>query len=381
LEYVGTVHYEPALKVLAAAAAEPDETVARGAINGLGADGSRSAIAALVSLLKDGKRRGRHLLIAQNLARTQSPEALRELQALAGKNHLPALYALAEAAPPSCFAFFEELAAREKNPDRRALALRGLRCADPDRAGPILLKLLTSDEVAPAPGTRSAEVDELIALSSPRLVPDLTRLAVQGNLRALQALAGYRDESAIAPLQERARNAGPPEQALLALQGLVRNWPKPSVAIFKEGLASKNPDRLALSAEGLARGRDPEAASLLLKLLHHPDAQVRSSVAASLARLPAETAAPRWVEGLLATDDDQVALVLVNALIQAQWKDRTSLPRLGDKLKAGKGDMAYQIIRLLRHVAGEPMGPATYFEYADKADTWVGKWSEWLARQ
>jgi hypothetical protein len=134
-----------------------------------------------------------------------------------------------------------------------------------------------------------------------------------------------------------------------------------------------------LAAQGLAGSQDPAAVELLQGALKHADGRVRQSVAASLAGMPASAAAPAWLDALLGTDDDQVALVLANALIQGQWKDGAGRSRLAEKLKAAKGDMRFQVIRLLRQVSGDAMGPETYFDYQKEPDAWVRRWSEWAA--
>lgn len=379
--YLGALHFEPALKPLIAAAADKDDVVARGAIDGLGSFPQPEAFDALLALFGDDKQQARWLLVALSLARSRQPEAQRTLQKVAGKGNRAALWALTEQASAAHFAFFVELAGKEQPADAYDLAVRGVRRCGREQAGPALLELLQKEEPPPAqPLQLSAAVRELILLNSPKSLPELIVLARQGNLRALQVLAGSPDEAARAPLTERAV-AGQPVERLIALNGLASNWPRQSLAVFQTALTSDQPEVVVVAALGLARSNEPTAIPALLAVLKSPDSKVRGSVAAALESLPANRYTAQWLDALLATDDDQVARVMVNALIRDQWRDRSQLSRLADKLMSGRGDLRYQIIRLLRHLAGNPMGPKDYFEYQENADGWNKKWSEWAARQ
>jgi HEAT repeat protein len=377
-EYLGTVHHEPALKVLLAAARDPDDTVARGAIVGLGASGSPLALAELVAQLGDHAQRPRHLLLARTLAQASQPQALRMLEQLAVQGNQVALYALVESARPETFAFFRSRLEVEQDPERRELVLRGLRLCDSKRAEPVLLELLAKEEAPPAsqPLETSPLVRELIILHSPHLVSPLAALAQKGNLRALQVLAGCRQDTVQAPLQEQAQN-GSPAARLIALSGLSLHWAWQNVAILTAALASDQSEAIIVAAQGLGRSKDLTAVPALLAVLKHPDARVRFNVAAGLVSLPANHCAAHWLDALLATEDDQVALVLVDALIHGPGKYGAVRQGLGQKLKASQGDLGYQVIRLLRHLSGNAMGPESYFEYQQEPESWNEKWVKW----
>jgi HEAT repeat protein len=244
------------------------------------------------------------------------------------------------------------------------------------------MDLLQKEEPPPAanPLQPSAAVRELVLLNSPKLVPELAARAGQGNLRALQVLAGSKQETARETLMERA-NGGQPAERLIALNGLASNWPRQSSAILKTALDSDQPEVVAVAALGLARSKDPAAIPALLGVLKNPDSKVRRSVAAAVESLPSNQFTAQWLDALLTTDDDQVARILVNALLRDQWRDRAQLPRLAAKLKKCRDDLGFQIIRLVRHLAGDTMGPKDYFEYQENPKEWNKKWTAWAAQQ
>lgn len=109
----------------------------------------------------------------------------------------------------------------------------------------------------------------------------------------------------------------------------------------------------------------------MLSALKNSDPDVRAGVAGVLAALPADRYTAPWLEAILAVDEDHVALILVEAMLKGGWKDATAVPRLGAKLKAVQGGMHYQVIRLLRHLSSNALGPETYFEYQADADRWA----------
>ena len=62
-------------------------------------------------------------------------------------------------------------------------------------------------------------------------------------------------------------------------------------------------------------------------------------------------------------------------------QDAKAIPMLGVKLAGAKGEMRYQVIRLLRHLSGDTMGPKVYSERQEQQDEWTWRWSEWAARR
>jgi HEAT repeat protein len=380
--YLGAVKHEAGLDALAAAAEDVDNVVAEGAITGLGQFGGPRAVKALLGLLQNSKTTRNRLHIAQSLAATKSPDAIKALQELAAKGNDSALEALAQAGLPETYPFFVELAGKAKNQRQRDLVVRGLRSAGGEKALPELLKMLKKEAPPPAfsPQQTTELVRQLSLLNTPKATPELVTLAKGGNLRALQVLAGSKNASVKAALIDLAKEAK--EAALrIALQGLQTNWAKDAFEVFVKYLGHSDTRVVQKAVYGLQNGKDPRAAGLLVALLKHKDQGIRSSVSWVLNTLPLGKAASQVAQALADATDDSLTSGLVSALIKAGWKDTKLAGKLGLKLKAAKGYTQYDLIRLLRHLSGNAMGPKDYSEYSKDQAGWVRKWVDWAAKQ
>jgi hypothetical protein len=373
-EYLGAVQHEPARQALLDAARGPDDIVAHGATRGLAS--LPGGVVALLPLLQNEQLKDRHRYIASQLASAQEPDLRMRLHEIAAAGNVAVLSALADAATIDDFDSFLRLFSKERDPERRELCLNGLVHAGGPRLGPELVTLLASepppsaaDALEPCPVAR-----ELIRLSSVALQPALTAQARQGNTNALLVLAQSGDDS-VRPLLADKAVKGSRVERLIALNALATRWPKESVAVFATVIDKKaEVDIVLLGALGLQRSQAPDAIKSFLSLMRSPDKQVRSGVTAIVVSLPAERFAPSWLEALLATEDDQVAADLVKALSDNQWKDAKAVPRLMAKLRTSRGDMRFQMIRLLQHVTGDDKGPANYFEFQKDPERWTRLW-------
>jgi HEAT repeat protein len=381
--YLGAVKHEAGLDALAAAAEDADNVVAEGAITGLGQFGGPRAVKALLGLLQNSKTTRNRLHIAQSLAATKSPDAIKALQELAAKGNDSALEALAQAGLPETYSFFVELTGKAKNQRQRDLVVRGLRAAGGDKALPELLKMLKKEAPPPAfsPQQTTELVRQLALLNSPKATPELVTLAKAGNLRALQVLAGSKNTSAKAALIDLAKEAKEAAALRIALQGLQTNWAKDAFEVFAKYLDHNDTRVVQKAVYGLQYGKDPRAAGLLVGLLKHKDQGIRSSVSWALNSLPLGKAASPVAQALADATDDSLTSSLVSALIKAGWKDGKLAGKLGRKLKAAKGYTQYDLIRLLRHLSGNALGPKDYSEYSKDQAGWVRKWVDWAAKQ
>ena len=64
----------------------------------------------------------------------------------------------------------------------------------------------------------------------------------------------------------------------------------------------------------------------------------------------------------------------LNRIWQRTDADATSV---SEQDWALENELAYQVIRLLRHLSGDAMGPATSVEFYKDRAGWVRRWAEW----
>jgi HEAT repeat protein len=204
-------------------------------------------------------------------------------------------------------------------------------------------------------------------------------LAGQGNLRAVQVLAGYKDASALAPLTDLA-NKTTATSLRLALGGLANHWAEKSVPVFKKYLDDPDKRVKSVALRGLGNSKDSAVVPLVLPLLDHKDYEVQDAARFALEQLPPGPHADKYLDRIL-TGDERSTYILVQALIRHKWEDKTAIPRLADKLQSSKGAQRFQIIRLLRHLSNNAMGPDTWDEFERNPDDWVRRWREWAAKQ
>jgi hypothetical protein len=67
--------------------------------------------------------------------------------------------------------------------------------------------------------------------------------------------------------------------------------------------------------------------------------------------------------------------------VKAKWQDKTAAGEIARNLERSKGDKRYHLMRLLRHLSGDAMGPADFAEFDQDADGWARRWAEWAAKQ
>lgn len=130
-------------------------------------------------------------------------------------------------------------------------------------------------------------------------------------------------------------------------------------------------------------GGEPAAQALFARLAdqkHAAQHQVVASAVAELASASMPAHAKRFVEAVLTTTDTQVASSLVDAVLKSDWKDRSMRKRLAEKLKGSYGDVQYHVMRLLRRLSGDAMGPADYSEWQKDRNGWAEKWQQWAAK-
>lgn len=380
--YIGRVKYERGVQALVAAAKGKDDLVAGGAIDGLGAVGGERAGEALLLLLRTPDQASRHGQVASALAMTKTPSALRALEELTLQGNKQAAEALIQGGASQSFDFFRGLARKAKDKEWGDIAARGLRACGGQQAVAPLLELLQKEAPPPTESLQqtSTVVTEMVALNAPEAVPELSRMARGGNLRALQVLAGYKHKSAQAPLRQIVRTGSQPQLGI-ALAGLADNWSATSVDLFRTALRAPDREIRQIAIRGLGSSKDAAAVPLLLPLLKTNKDDVSYQVVSALGQLPVGSYAPQFVEALLVTDENNVASGLVTCLIDSGWKDRSAIRRLGNKLKGSKDDMRFPMIRLLRHLSGNVMGPESYAEYNERAAEWFRRWCEWASRQ
>jgi hypothetical protein len=63
-----------------------------------------------------------------------------------------------------------------------------------------------------------------------------------------------------------------------------------------------------------------------------------------------------------------------------EWRDARAIKPLGDRLGGAKDYVRFEIIRLLRHLSNNCIGPEDYRQWSEQADGWVTRWRGWAAK-
>lgn len=378
--YLGAIHHTPALPALLRAARSRDDGVAKGALQGLGGVGGPSAVAALVAVLR-GRDSERQSAAADALAETGDPSALSELHALAGQGREAAFDALVRAARPESFDALLALVRGRVRQEWRGRLYLALGRSGGGRALPALVESLAGDPPPAADDALSTDplVDAILEAGPAASRDELVRLARGGNLRSLQVLAGWKDASARAVLLERAAGASRSER-LIALDGLARTWPSEGRAALRAAVGSHDLETAEAGVAGLAETADAREVEFLLAQLGHREERVRRAAASAIERLGPGPHADDVLAAALATSDRPCLSHLVDGLIDHEWRDASAARRIADRLATRTGDGRYELIRLLRHLSHEAMGPEGFSEWQKEPETWIARWREWAAK-
>ena len=378
--YLGAIRHAPALDALLRAAGSKDEAVAKGAIQGLGGIGGPPAVKALLDVLhaRDSERQG---LAARALVETGDPGALAELLELAGKGREAAFDALVQAARPASFDGLLALSRGRVRQEWRGRLFLALGRSGGARALPVLVDSLAGD---PAPGAGEALstdplVDAIVETGPLTSRAELVRLALAGNLRALQVLARWQDAAARDVLLARAASASRSER-LIALDGLARNWPNEGRSALRDAAQSADVETAEAGLAGLAESADPREVAFLLRQLEQRNERVRRAAASAIERLGPGPHADDVLAAILATNDRACASSLVDGLIDHEWRDPGAARRIVDRLATRKDDVRFELVRLLRHLSRNALGPEGFAEWQKEPETWTQRWREWVAR-
>jgi HEAT repeat protein len=379
--YLGATKHEPALEPLIRAARDKDGVVASAAVSALGDFGGQRPADALLALLRDSTQSQRHQQIAASLAQTKHAPAVATLQTLAGSGNQNALDALVNAGLPETFDFFVVLANKTKDRNQQDKITRGLRNAGKEKAFPVLLDMLEKDTLPPPKNHYevSTLVQELAKTITAETQPVVVKLARSGKVRAMQVLAQAKHESVREPLTELAASTSGVSQRIV-IEGLAQHWAAQSVDAFAAALKSADDEVVQSAIRGLGQSKDARTFDLLLPLLEHRKDQVRQSAGYAIQNHSAGPHAAKVAEILLKTSDAQLTSSLVKVLIDADWKDKTAIAKLGVKLQSTKNYQHYDHNRLLRHLSGNAMGPADANEFYGDEQGWTRRWVEWAKK-
>jgi HEAT repeat protein len=288
--YLGVLRSQPAYQTLVKTAGDSRDLAAIGAIHGLGAYGPAAA-GALLDLLGQAPAGQNSLvgtLIADNLVLTgaRTPTIASTLWQLVEKDNRPALQALVKSGYPETFANLQKRARTERRPDWKGAIAAALLEADPERAVPEVLEMLRQDE--PPPENKVLLPDDLVRVLqgwySTQALVGLLELTREGNLRAVQVLAGMPHDAALAALIGVVRS-GTETQVFIALDGLAQRWRQQSVRIFRDALKHPNKYIVLKAIEELGYSGDPSVASWLSPFRTNSDQDLRTAAERALEKL------------------------------------------------------------------------------------------------
>jgi len=244
-----------------------------------------------------------------------------------------------------------------------------------------LIELLKKEEPpsVDSPLSTCTIVDELVTLDAESSLAEISQIASAGNLRALQVLAGSKHEAARKILVQLLPEAKGPALRI-ALNGLAQNWPNESVDLFVARLGDPDVEIVQTAINGLANTDNADQIPRILPLTAHENKDVCEAAAEGIEYLGARNHVPAVYAALLKTKEVSAARPLVDALISAKWKDSAEKSKLAEWLASVQGDMRYQVIRLLRHLSDNAMGPDNYSEFENGPEDWVKKWTEWAKK-
>lgn len=383
--YLGAVRYQVGFDQLVAFATDSDLTVnyalRNGAVEALGTYGGQQAADTLLEVLRNPALASFHRQAAEQVIRTRVSAAIRKLEQVAAGGNRPTLDVLVQAGLPESFDAFAQMTRTEKRNDWLDQIVCGLKNCGGEKAIPVYLHLLTETGPRPAdyPLAHSVLVDQFIALNAPQAIPELSRLARQGNHQALQILCSFDRQSAFEVVSEIASRATGAELEI-ALDGLANKWPEKGVNQFKKALNSTEPRIVQIAIRGMERSNSGALIASLLPLLQRQDDQIVRQVNQCLSEKPPGSHAAEYVQIILSNDQSERVWGLVSSLIENNWSDPTAVKPLGKKLRIATGDMRFQIIQLLRHLSGKTMGPEGYHEYQKDAEGWTQRWVDWSAK-
>lgn len=379
--YLGTIHHEPALPVLITALNDKEEAIARGAIRGLGAYGGKQAATVLAGLLQKKKNSDRASIIAEALLRTNDSAAISVLEGLASSGNEASFDALVEGGRPECFEFFEQSVRTGKHQEWREKLIRGMKASGGTKALGVFVDLL-STEKQPTEGDMytSTLVDEMISLNPEPVRQNLVDLARKGNLRALQVLAGWENEGTRDVLLEITKN-GSGLARRIALGGIAENWPNECRDVLHTMLHTTDAELTCSAIEGLGNTGDSREVDSLVSFLDNSNESIRTAASTAIGKLGPGDHASAILKIILKSDDYSLATNLTNALVGSNWSDQTVVKPLVQRLETASGDMRFQVVRLLRHLSKNAMGPETYSQWSDKPEEWTDRWRAWAAKQ
>jgi len=379
--YLGAVDHTPALQALIATSGHKDRVVATASIAGLGRLGGPEAVNTLTKIFQDSSRSKQHRFAADALAATKDPAAIEFLKKRIAAKDEDALKALVAAEIPETFDYFVSLSKQDLEPKRLGDVARGLKASGGPKSLPVLLTLLS--KAAPLPKGNSygdALTRVLVELDLPAATSELTALARQGNLRAAIVLAESKNDSVEQPLIDLARNASA-EVRRTAVRGLTRRDAAKHVDVFALAVQSTDTAVIQAGIAGIRESKTPRRSELLLPLLDHQDSGVRNAAANGIEKISGGSQLDRVANVLIATDDNSVVSDCVRLLIDAQWSDKSRIGQIGKKLEAAKSYERYDLVRLLRHLSGDAMGPKDSREWYSDSKGWCEKWVAWAKQQ
>jgi HEAT repeat protein len=379
--YLGRVHHERALSALLSAMQDKDTILANSAIKGAGYWGGPQAFAALSTLLLKKKAAENVFVIATALLDTGDAAAVPLLQKLAAQKTNGCLNALIGSKRPECYAFFQSLLHDGKHADWREDLINGMKSSGGTKALPDLIELLqTEKRPEEYDRTPSTLVKAIIALNPEPFAQKLADMARQGNVPAIQVFAGWDSRNAHGLLLDLAAHGTGLGQRI-ALDSISDNWAGESRDLLRAMLLNTDPKLVCSAIKGVRNIGDKTAADALVPFLDHKNLSVSQAAAEALEKLGPGAHAQTILERILRTNDYGTAICLTDSLIKHDWHNRDAIKPIAIRLKQLKGDMGFVMIRLLRHVSNNAMGPDGYAQWNEKSDEWRKKWCDWAAKQ
>jgi hypothetical protein len=395
LNYLGAVNHEASLDLLIDLG-DPEKQkegeIILGAIRGLGAMKHQRATDTLLQWLQKPESRWNKPIIQALLP---SPEGLSGLQSLAGKGNAKILEELAVSGKSENFPFFVELMHSNAEKINKDYIRKGLRNSDREKAIPILLEVLAK-EPAMEPdrweGTYGSAADDLSEIGE--LLPvvsveTITSLAHQGNLRALQVLVRIPQEVGCEYFLELARTGHDSAQRI-GFQGVAKKCATQGLPLLLESTKSKDEAIQKIAIEGLGAVNDSKAVLQLVDLLNGSKAK---EAAKSLARSGPGDHADAVMSKLLICkgEDSDIFYHLVDCLLKHKWSDYGVSIKVAERLEEELNriestktshNQDYELMRLLRHISGNSIGPTDYADFGKKKGrVWLAEWKEWYQKQ
>ena len=214
----------------------------------------------------------------------------------------------------------------------RAAAVRGIALVKQEKALPILLSILKSNERELLEAVSAAVMDTPGTAAGTALAQKLTQLPVNGKIVALTALAGRTDIRGVSPIVNQLVADPDPQVQLAAVRSVVRLGDATSVAVVANTLKTDGP--LARAAmETLVDLRGERVVDELLKATSNDEPQVRAGVLDVLAKrgeVRALAAAYR------AANDDSPKVRQMACKVLGALAGQADLPRLVELLLARK---------------------------------------------